>query len=53
MRDGEVYYMSATEFAEKIGQTRQAVCWQCRNKKLPEGWKAKRVGKTWLIMKSN
>jgi hypothetical protein len=41
--------LSIIEYAKIVNLTRQAVTWQCRNNKLPEGVKATRVGKTWIV----
>ena len=41
--------ITVEQYAEKIGKTPQAVRWQCKHGKLAPGYKATKVGGTWII----
>lgn len=41
--------ISVSDYARMVGKTRQAIAWQCRNSKLPDGVKSAKVGSTWVI----
>ncbi len=41
--------LSVTQYAAKVEKTRQAILWQIKNNKLPEGVKAVKVGNSWVI----
>lgn len=41
--------LSVTQYASKVNKTRQAILWQIKNNKLPDGVKAEKVGNSWVI----
>lgn len=45
----ESQQLSASQYASKLGLTRQAVLWRIKNNKLPKGVTAEKVGSVWII----
>lgn len=41
--------VSLPVYAEERGLTEQAVRWQCKEGKLPQGHSAKKIGRAWVI----
>jgi len=43
--------LSVTQYAKRLGKTRQAVLKQIKEKRLPKGVSAKKIGNAWVIHK--
>lgn len=44
--------LSVTQYAAMVGKTTAAIRWQIKEKKLPQGWKATKVGNSYILQKT-